>query len=96
MSESIQLEFKIDNRSPEEMKIHLMQQQIENMQDSMSKIRRKLFSEVGELKKLYSELMQENEILKSTLETLKNDKQKTTWNYEQEGYLFDVQQYKKA
>lgn len=90
----IQLEFNIENKSPEEMNLSLMQKQIDEMCDSMGKVRRKLFSELGEMKKVCSTLQQENEELKSIVRELKHGK--TQWTYGQADRLFDVRQYQEA
>jgi hypothetical protein len=94
MSMAIQLEFNIDGKSPEELRLHHMQLQINQMNESMGKVRRKLFSEVSEMKKLYVDLQKENEGLKSTLRKMNNEE--SIWVYGQEGSLFDVREYQKA
>lgn len=90
----MQLEFNIENKSPEEMQLSLMQKQIDEMCESMGKVRRKLFSEMGEMKKLYAGLQKENEELKTMLKELKGEK--TVWTYEKKDCLFDVQEYREA
>ncbi len=94
MSEAIQLEFNIENKSSEEMQLSLMQKQIDQMGESMGKVRRKLFSEMSEMKKLYVELQKENENLKQMLKELKNEK--TEWTYGEGGCLFDVREHREA
>ena len=94
MSEAIQLELNIENKTPEEIRLSLMQKQIDQMGESMGKVRRKLFAEMGEMKKLYLEVQRENEELKSLLRSLKNEK--TEWIYSQNGFLFDVVDSQKA
>lgn len=94
MSESVQLEFNIENKSSEEMQLLLMQKQIDQMSDSMGKVRRKLFSEMSEMKRLFSDLQRENQELKTMLKEIKNEK--TQWIYGQEGCLFDVREYQET
>ena len=89
----LQLEFNIDKKSPEEFQIYLMQKQIDQMSDSLGKVRRRLFSEMGEMKKLYGELHKENLELKTIVKELTHEK--TEWTYGQNGYLFDVQEYQR-
>ena len=84
----IQLELNIDNKNPEEMRIYLMQKQINEMNESMGKVRRKLFSEMGEMKKSYEELKKENENLKLMFRELTDGK--TEWSYEKDYCLFNV------
>lgn len=91
---SIQLELNIENESPEETRLSQMQKQIDEMSESIGKVRRKLFSEMGELKKLCAELQNENKQLKILLKELKNER--TEWSYGQEGCLFDVREYRQA
>lgn len=94
MSADVQLEFNIENKSSEEMTLFLMQKQIDAMGDSMGKVRRKLFSEMSEMKKQYAELQKENQELKTILKELKNER--TEWTYGQNGNLFDVREYQTA
>lgn len=91
---SVQLEFNIEGKSSEEMQLSLMQKQIDEMSDSVGKVRRKLFAELGEMKKLYAELQKENQELKNMLKEIKNEK--TEWTYEKEGCLFDVREPQRA
>ena len=94
MGTEVQLEFNIENNTPEEVRLLIMQKQIDAMSESMGKVRRKLFSEMGELKKLYAELQRENQDLKTILKELKNER--TEWAYGENGCLFDVREYKIA
>ncbi len=87
---AIQLEFNIDNRSPQEIELSIMQKQLNQMHESMGKVRRCLFAEVGQMKKLYIELQKENLELKGMLRELRNEREE--WVYGQEGCLFELQQ----
>lgn len=85
---AIQLEFNIENESDEDHKLYAMQKQIDCVNESMGKVRRKLFSELGEMKKLICELRTENQNLQETLKELKNEK--LHWSYAQGDTLFNV------
>ena len=91
---SVQLEFNIEDQSESEIKLSIMQKQIDEMHESMGKVRRKLFSEMGEMKKLFAELQTENQNLKEMLKELKNER--TEWTYGEEGCLFDVRKIREA
>lgn len=95
MSQEIQLEFNLDEKSSDQMHIFHMQKQIDEMGESMGKVRRRLFSELGEMKKLFANLQRENDELKNMIKELKNEDQ-TEWAYCQNGYLFDVKEYSRA
>ncbi len=90
----VQLEFNLEDKTSEEMKLHLMQKQIDEMHDSMGKVRRRLFAEVGELKKLYVNLKVQNEYLQTLVRELRNER--TEWVYGQNGCLFDVREVEKS
>ena len=93
----IQLEFNFENKTPEEMTLQMMQKQIDKMCLSVEKVRKKLFAELGEVKKLCVILQQENEELKSIVKEVRHGK--TEWVYgkdRQEGLLFDVRKYQEA
>jgi hypothetical protein len=91
---AIQLEFNIKNENEVDFRISFMQKQIDEMNESMGKVRRKLFSEMGEIKKSYSDLHKENEEMKKILQKLRN--QKTEWIYSKDEYLFQVVELKEA
>lgn len=90
----IQLEFNFDNKTPEEMTLYIMQQQIDKLCVTTEKVRKKLFSELGEMKKVCAALQEENEQLKSTIQEIRHGK--TQWTYRQNGYLFDVSKHQEA
>ncbi len=93
----IQLEFNFEGLSAEAMTLKMMQQQIDKLCGSMEKVRKKLFAEQGELKKLCILLQQENEDLKSKVKEIGHGK--TQWVYgpdRQDGMLFDVRKYQEA
>jgi len=87
MSDAIQLELNLQEKSLEEMTLLSMQKQLDAMSESMGKVRRKLFGEMGEMKKLYATLFQENEVLKSKLNELTHEK--TEWIYQNGDCLFE-------
>lgn len=91
---NIQLEFNINNISESEMKLLIMQKQLDEMNESMGKVRRKLFSEMGEVKKVCHNLQIQNEELRLKLKELKNEK--TEWIYKTGDNLFDVRECQTA
>lgn len=91
---AVQLEFNIENKTEIDMMAFLMQKQIDAMHESMGKVRKKLFSQMGELQKLCLSIQEENETIKKMLRELKNEK--THWIYAQENNLFDVREVKEA
>ena len=82
----IQLEFELESKSWQDVQFSFMQQQLDMMNESMGKVRRRIFSELGEMKKLYDELQKENAELKLIIYSLKNEKKE--WLYNKEGFLF--------
>lgn len=86
----MQLEFNLENKSESDVKLDQMQKQIDTAVESMGKVRRKLFSEMGELKKIMAELKVENETLKTQVRELKNEK--IEWQYQKTDCLFDVRE----
>lgn len=78
---AVQLEFNIDDESEIEIKLGYMQKKLDEMADSMGKVRRKLFSEMTEIKK-------ENIRLKQMIEGMQSEK--VTWEYAQGHCLFDA------
>ena len=87
MSDNIQLELNFQDKSFEEMTLISMQNQMDAMQESMHKVRKKLFGELGEVKKLYASLFAENETLKIKINSLSNEN--TEWFYKTEDALFE-------
>ncbi len=86
---AVQLEFNIENKSDEELRFDNMQKQIDIFCDSMGKVRKKLFAEQGELKKLCAKLATENQQMKDILDKINHEK--IEWIYKTEdGCLFDV------
>ena len=91
---AIQLELNLKDESEVDVKLNIMNTQISSIDESMGKVRRKLFSQVGEIQKMCLELKKENELLKQAIMEMKNEK--TDWTFGQEGTLFDVPQFKEA
>ncbi|RPJ71736.1 MAG: hypothetical protein EHM20_14390 [Alphaproteobacteria bacterium] len=87
MSDNIQLELNFQEKTFEQMTFDSMQKQLDAMQESMHKVRKKLFGEVGEIKKICSALLSENEILRYKLNNLCQEK--TEWFYKTEDSLFE-------
>jgi archaellum component FlaC len=84
----IQLEFNIDNKTPEEVRLSMMQKQIDESIETLGKVRRRLFAELGEMKKVCATLQKENQDLKEKLHNLTQDK--IEWTYGQNHMLFDI------
>lgn len=91
---AMQLEFNLKDESDVDVKLNIMSSHIASIDESMGKVRRKLFSQVCELNKLYLELKNENELLKQAIRELKNER--TDWTFGQKGTLFDVPEFKEA
>ena len=85
---AIQLEFNMKNESEVELKFSEMQKQLNEMNESMGKVRRKLFAEMGELKKLLHEMKMENENMRNKLNEFSNEK--TEWVYKSGDKLFEL------
>lgn len=92
--EAIQLELNLDNLEGNELTFSQMQKQIDDACESMGKVRRKMFAELGEVKKLVNLLQIENNELKEQLKNLK--KEKNNWSYQHNGYLFSLSENKQS
>lgn len=88
----VQLEFNFDNKTPDQMTLHLMQQQIDKIFTTTEKVRKRLFAELGDVKKSCFVLQQENQELKSILKEM--GYAKSQYTYGQEYSLFDVQKHR--
>lgn len=84
----IQLELNIDNFSRDDLRLQEMQKQIDSVCESMGKVRRKLFSEMSEMKKIISELQTQNIELREKLRQMSNER--VEWDYRKEDCLFDI------
>lgn len=89
---SFQLEINFDNLNDEERRLLMMQDQIDNMSESMRKVRKKLFGDMSELKKDLSKLKIENEFLTDKLYEM-DKKKKEEWVYNEGGYLFHLYEF---
>ena len=89
----MQLEFNIYNKTCKEMDDYLLQKQLDELTNSLGRVRKKLFAELSEVKSMCSKLNQENEELKSLLEEMKDEK--TEWTYREGDHLFRVRESKK-
>ncbi len=86
---AIQLEFNLDDFDEYDIRLSCMQKQLDAMNESMGKVRRKIFAEVGELKKLIHCLQQENELLKNRLNM---ENPKIGWDYSKNHELFSLKE----
>lgn len=87
---TIQLQFNLDNETPENIKLDAMQKQIDVMSESVGKVRKKMFAELGEVKKIMHILKTENETLKQEVRLLKGEK--IEWLYPESEYLFAIKE----
>ena len=88
MENTIQLEFNLENLPPEQLTLSIMQNQLHVLNESMGKVRRKLFAELGEVKRLYLQMKTENDELKSKIHLLGHAK--TEWLYQTNDSLFEM------
>ncbi len=84
----MQLELNLENKSDSDIQISNMQKQIDEAIESMGKVRRKLFSQISELKKEILEIKIENEHLKEKIRIIRDEK--IEWEYKKTDCLFDV------
>lgn len=64
----MQLYLNLDNVTEEEHHLAMMQRQIDELVESMGKVRRKMFAELGEVKRQVADLQEENANLRQALE----------------------------
>lgn len=64
----MQLYLNLDNVTEEEHHLAMMQRQIDELVESMGKVRRKMFAELGEVKRICEDLKEENANLRQALE----------------------------
>lgn len=83
---TIQLEFNLENESYEATRCNQMQKQLDLINESLNKTRKRLFCEMGELKKICHQLKVENGELKEVVRDIKGEK--IEWLYSQDGQLF--------
>jgi hypothetical protein len=82
--QAVQLEFNLKDENEPDIRIAILQKQIDAMNESLGKVRRRLFSEMDEIRTLCFRLHAENEDLK----TLLKENKKTEWLYLQDDCLF--------
>jgi hypothetical protein len=83
-----QLEFNLEDKTPDEMKLYLMQKRLDEFCLSMDKVRRKLFAELSDVKRVCADVQEENRELKKALYKLSG--QREEWVYLQGDYLFEL------
>jgi hypothetical protein len=86
-----QLELNFDNENDNDRKLSHMQKQIDEMCESMGKVRRKLFSQMGELQKTCAILQQENETLRNMIK----EKENREWSYLRNDSLFELNNFQR-
>ena len=87
----MQLQFKLDDKSELDLKLEAMQQSIDAMKESNSKVRRGLFARHGEVSKAVLDLLTRVEELETEVRRLKRhvqDQETTEWLYKTDGCLF--------
>ena len=84
----IQLEFDLNNDAGKNPELISLRQEMEAMKESVGKVRRKMFAELGEMKKSYFAVYVELEKAKDDLRKLKNER--TDWIYKEGEYLFQI------
>ncbi len=92
---AIQLELNLDNESCSEVRMGYIEKHLAEIQLSMEKVRKRLFVEVGELKKVCAALQSENQELKRMMQGQKVEESPTEWVYLQGDRLFDVSEHRR-
>jgi hypothetical protein len=82
---AIQLEFDIENKCDVERKIDYMEKHIAALDNSLTSVRKRLFAEVNQLRKMCDKLNRENHDLRYKIVG-----EKIEWNYESDEVLFEV------
>ena len=90
----VPVETNIETKIQEDNPLSLMQKQFEELTESMTKVRKKLFGELGEMKKTFVVIQKENEDLKSMLEEFRHVQIHRTDR--QECGFFDVSKHQEA
>jgi hypothetical protein len=90
----IQLEFNFYGESAENRRFAQMEEQIREIKESTDKVRRKLFSDMSELKKALFYLKCENHELKQKINNILGEK--AEWNYLCNENLFELVEKQKA
>ncbi len=85
---ALQLEFNLDNLSPDDLRFENLQKQLDTMLESQHKIRKKLFAKVGVLEKKVAELEEINK-------KLAGESNAVNFNYEEKNCLFSVTETEK-
>lgn len=83
-----QLDLNIDNLSQDQIAFNELKKKVEDLSESQGKVRKKLFAEVGELKKKNKLLEEEIERLKLIIDPPK----KSEFEYITDDSLFEVKE----
>jgi len=83
--ESLQLEFNFESLSPTDAHLSQMQKQIDLACESMGKVRRKMFAELGSVKSHLDKVIKKNAELEKELMRLRGDK--IEWLYCHDEFL---------
>lgn len=84
----MQVEFNFEGKTKSELDFDMMDKKIQDVKDSSDKVRRKLFAELGEIKKQNLELQKEISEMKMILRDMHYEKME--WEYLQNGKLFEL------
>lgn len=96
---NLQLEMNLDNLSNSDLKFVDMEKQISTMSESLHKVRKKLFAEIGQLKKTLQEVQLSNvEILQQLQEANEKlgKKNEVKFDYEKKDCLFSITEAQEA
>lgn len=80
----VQLELNLDNLDNQDLQIRELEDRFNKLNDSMGKVRRRMFQELGEVKKMVAFLQAENSELKAAI------RQKIEYEYVKDDYLVRV------
>jgi len=80
----VQLKLNLDNLDKTDLRIREMEERFNALSDSMGKVRRRMFQELGEVKKMVAFLQAENSELKAAI------RQKLEYEYLKDDYLVRV------
>lgn len=86
------MEAQSESKLCKDMHFIIMKLEFEQLCDSMGKVRRRLFSELGEVKKMCTGLQLENQQLKTIIQEIRDDK---AWTDGPECSVVDVREHQK-
>lgn len=90
MIAQIQLELNLNDETSDALKVVVMEKKLFELSDIMGKVRRKLFCELGEVRKVCDQLRDENRKLRELVANMTG--RKPEWVYLQDGFLCDLKE----